>query len=116
MFPAVPKGDVNAMLDHGFNESCVVDNVEGCVDVCPCCDHEREVNKLLTQMRVSLQYLHASMKVATHCQTTTLAFQVCPEYEEFSLHDYPLILGVADHRPLKSSISCKEYHESCKIE
>ena len=56
------------------------------------------------------------LQVATHCQTTALAFQVCPEFREFSLHDYPLFLGVADHRPLKSNISCNEYHESCKIE
>ena len=32
---------------------------------------------------------HAFMKVGTHCQTTALAFQVFPEFGEFSLHDYP---------------------------
>ena len=69
------------MLDHGFDEGravvsrsnmegCVVDNVEGCVDVCPCCDHEGEVNELLTQMRVSLQYL-----ITCNCINALLAIR-----------------------------------------
>ena len=72
----------------------------------------------------------ASLKVTTHCQTTTPLFQGSP----FLIFFYrPLFLGVADHRPLKSNflnaklytrvtpilpqgISCNEYHVFHKIE